>query len=102
MYDAKIATTVIAIIQNFLDLDGQHSIYYICDSSNGLFRGQSRLKLFSRWFEANNSSQEYCHKQSKFVKNKDVYHTGLIYSIYHNDSRYLNLFFDTINQELNK
>ena len=47
-HDAKIETTVLAIVNEFFRLN-QHVLLYVCDTSDGKEGGRNRL--FLRWFE---------------------------------------------------
>lgn len=54
--DIKIRQTIIAIIENFFELN-KNVLLYICDNSD--HREQARAKLFIKWFSDYNAIQHY-------------------------------------------
>ena len=54
--DTKIRKTIIAIIENFFELN-KNVLLYICDNSD--HREQARAKLFVKWFDEYNGTRHY-------------------------------------------
>lgn len=69
--DIKIRKTIIAIIENFFELNS-NVLLYICDNSD--HRERARAKLFIRWFNDYNAKQHYTIRTANAkVENQEIY-----------------------------
>ena len=83
-HDIEVSTTIIEIINNYINRDSSIIIHYICDSSDK--KQHFRNKLFNRWFDLNNKEMvKYDIRVNEdytltFLYNQNIYETEIIES----------------------